>query len=116
MLVCNINKVFYTMALRCLTGTNYADIIVPRGIENSVAIDIIVEHIRQILKEKSKRHQEDLQKLEEEVEDEPISRNVIVIAESKQIKGMNTIIQNPATSDVDFIFYFDRMSTILVER
>lgn len=104
------------MACRYLTGTNHADIIVPRGIENGVAIDIIVEHIRQILKAKSKKHQEDLQKLGEEVEDEPISRNVMVLAETKQIKGMNTIIQNPATSDVDFIFYFDRMSTLLVER
>ena len=104
------------MARRYLTGVIYADIIVPRGIENGVAIDIIVEHIRQILKGKSKRHQEDLQKLGEEVEDEPISRNVMVLAETKQIKGMNTIIQNLATSDVDFIFYFDRMSTLLVER
>lgn len=99
-----------------MTGANCVDIIVPRGIENGVAIDIIVEHIRQILKAKSKKHQEDLQKLGEKVEDEPISRHVMVLAESKQIKGMNTIMQNPATIDVDFIFYFDRMSTLLVER
>ena len=100
-----------------MIGANYhLDIIVPRGIENSVAIDIIVEHIRQILKAKSKKHQADLQKLGEKVEDEPMSRNAMVLAESKQIKGMNTIIQNPATSDVDFIFYFDRMTTLLVER
>jgi uridine kinase len=69
-----------------------------------------------MLKEKSRQHQEALQKLGEEVEDEPISGNVMILAESQQIKGMNTIIQNPDTNDVDFIFYFDRMSTLLVER
>jgi uridine kinase len=69
-----------------------------------------------MLKEKSRQHQEALQKLGEEVEDEPISENVMILAESQQIKGMNTIIQNPDTNDVDFIFYFDRMSTLLVER
>ena len=94
----------------------YTDIIVPRGIENAVAIDIIVEHIQQILKEKSRKHREDLQKLGEKAEEEPISEKVMILAESKQIKGMNTIILDPATSDVDFIFYFDRMSTLLVEK
>lgn len=101
---------------RWLTQTIHADIIVPRGIENGVAIDIIVEHIRQILKEKSRKHQEDLQKLVETVEDEPISKNVTVLADSTQTRGMNTIIQDAATSNVDFIFYFDRMSTLLVGR
>jgi uridine kinase len=69
-----------------------------------------------MLREKSRQHQEALQRLGEDVEDEPIPENVMILAESQQIKGMNTIIQNPDTNDVDFIFYFDRMSTLLVER
>lgn len=77
---------------------------------------MIIQHIQQILKGKSKSHQEALQKLGENVEDEPISENVVILEGTKQIKGMSTIIQNTATSDVDFIFYFDRMSTLLIER
>ena len=92
------------------------DIIVPRGIENRVAIDMVVKHIQRTLKEKSRRHQEELKRLGKQVEDEPLSANVLLLKETPQILGMNTIIQNPTTNDVDFIFYFDRMATLLIER
>lgn len=93
-----------------------ADIIIPRGIENKVAIDIVVKHVQRLLQEKSRKHQDDLKRLGEQVEDEPLSPNVLVMEQTKQILGMSTIIQNPMTKTVDFIFYFDRLSTLLVER
>ena len=92
------------------------DIIVPRGIENRVAIDMVVKHIQRTLKEKSRRHQEELRRLGKQVEDEPLSSHVLLLKETPQILGMNTIIQNPMTNEVDFIFYFDRMATLLIER
>lgn len=95
---------------------NPADIIIPRGIENKVAIDIVVKHVQRLLQEKSRKHQDDLKRLGEQVEDEPLSPNVLVMEQTKQILGMSTIIQNPMTETVDFIFYFDRLSTLLVER
>ncbi|MCJ1345095.1 Uridine kinase [Peltigera leucophlebia] len=95
---------------------NKADIIIPRGIENKVAIDMVVKHVQRLLQEKSRKHQDDLKRLGEQVEDEPLSPNVLVMEQTKQILGMNTIIQNPMTETVDFIFYFDRLSTLLVER
>lgn len=95
---------------------NLADIIIPRGIENKVAIDIVVQHVQRLLQEKSRKHQDDLERLREQVEDEPLSPNVLVLEQTKQILGMNTIIQNPMTETIDFIFYFDRLSTLLVER
>ena len=96
--------------------TNQADIIVPRGIENKVAIDMVVQHVKMILVGKSKKHQEDLRRLGKEVEDEPLSENVLVLQETPQIRAMGTIIQNPFTPEVEFIFYFDRLATLLVER
>ena len=93
-----------------------ADIIVPRGIENRVAIDMVVQHIQQTLKDMSKRHQAELRRLGNQAEDEPLSDNVLLLKQSTQIVAMTTIIQNPATEDVDFIFYFDRISSVLVER
>ncbi|MCJ1374642.1 Uridine kinase [Loxospora ochrophaea] len=95
---------------------NISDIIVPRGIENKVAIDMVVKHIQRSLAEKSEKHRKELRDLGEQVEDEPLSRNVLLLEETRQLAGMNTIIQDPATEHVDFVFYFDRMSTLLVER
>lgn len=95
---------------------NPADIIVPRGVENKVAIDMVVKHVQRLLQEKSRKHQDDLKRLGEQVEDEPLSPNVLVMEQTKQILGMSTIIQNSMTETVDFIFYFDRLSALLVER
>ena len=92
------------------------DIIVPRGMQNRVAIDMIVRHIQRTLAEKSKMHREALHRLGQEVEDEPLSSNVLLVEQTKQFVGMSTILQNPATDDVDFVFYFDRTATFLIER
>ncbi|KAL8709970.1 MAG: hypothetical protein Q9220_005421 [cf. Caloplaca sp. 1 TL-2023] len=93
-----------------------ADIIVPRGIDNRVAIDMVVKHIQLLLVKKSRKHQEDLKRLGHQVEDEPLSANVLLLKQTKQIVAMNTILQSPSTDDVDFVFYFDRLTTLLVER
>lgn len=88
----------------------------PRGIENHVAINMVVRHIQRILKEKSERHQDALKELGKQVKDEPLSKNAVLLRQTDQIIGMSTIIQNPSTDDVDFIFYFDRLSALLIER
>ncbi|MCJ1239487.1 Uridine kinase [Varicellaria rhodocarpa] len=95
---------------------NVADIIVPRSIENRVAIDMVVKHIQRTLTEKSRKHQDELVRLGKQVEDEPLSPNVLLLSETPQIRGMNTILQSPTTSEVDFIFYFDRLATLLIEK
>ena len=88
----------------------------PRGIDNRVAIDMVVKHIQLLLVKKSRKHQDDLKRLGQQVEDEPLSPNVLLLNQTKQIVAMTTILQNPSTDDVDFIFYFDRLTTLLVER
>lgn len=84
--------------------------------QNRVAIDMIVKHIQRTLAEKSKVHQAELQSLRQEVKDEPLSSDILLLKQTKQIVGMCTIIQNPMTDAVDFNFYFDRLSSLLVER
>lgn len=91
-----------------------ADIIIPRGTDNKVAIDMVIHHIQRTLRKKSKRHQDELRRLGEEAEDEPLSSNIILLPSTPQIKGMSTILQNPSTDEVDFVFYFDRLSSLLV--
>ena len=38
----------------CLPTKKYADVILPRGADNLVAVDLIVQHIRDFLKSKSR--------------------------------------------------------------
>ncbi|KAJ6141608.1 Uridine kinase [Penicillium chermesinum] len=93
-----------------------SDIIIPRGIENKTAIDMVVKHIQRKLQEKSEHHTEELRKLGLIAADVELPRNVHVLPSTPQFLGMNTILQDPATEHVDFVFYFDRLSSILIER
>ncbi|KAI9857145.1 MAG: Uridine kinase [Vezdaea acicularis] len=93
-----------------------ADIIVPRGIENKVAIDMVVKHIQRTLREKSEKHSADLQRLGKGVVDEPLGEKVLLMKATPQLVGMSTILHNPNTGLENFIFYFDRLATLLIER
>jgi uridine kinase len=93
-----------------------ADIIVPRGVENRVAMAMVVQFIEQKLLEKSRHHRAALTRLELEAQSKPLSKKVIVLKETPQLKGMNTIIHDIDTSSEDFIFYFDRLAALLIEQ
>ncbi|MBA0567484.1 hypothetical protein Golob_012218 [Gossypium lobatum] len=77
-----------------LPTKKYADIIIPRGGDNHVAIDLIVQHIR------TKLGQHDLCK---------IYPNLYVIQSTFQIRGMHTLIRDSQTTKHDFVFYADRL-------
>ncbi|EGS22051.1 uridine kinase-like protein [Thermochaetoides thermophila DSM 1495] len=93
-----------------------ADIIVPRGVENHVAMAMVTQFIQQKLLEKSKHHRAALTRLEIGAHSEPMSKKVNVVKQSPQIRVMNTIVQNIDTSSEDFIFYFDRLTALLIEQ
>jgi uridine kinase len=80
----------------------YADVIIPwaRG-ENTVAIDLIVQHIR------TKLGQNDLRR---------IYPNLIVLPPNFQIRGMHTIIRSARCNRSDFVFYSDRLIRLVVEH
>ncbi|KAI1420984.1 uridine kinase [Xylaria sp. FL1777] len=95
---------------------NHADIIVPRGIENRVAMTMVTQYIERKLVEKSTHHRAALKSLEAGFESEPLSKHVVILQETPQLRGMNTLIQDLDTSSEDFIFYFDRFSCLLIEQ
>tara|TARA_B110000977_G_scaffold55053_2_gene75090 strand:- start:9671 stop:11275 length:1605 start_codon:yes stop_codon:yes gene_type:complete len=80
----------------------YADVIIPwaQG-ENTVAIDLIVQHIR------TKLGQNDLRR---------IYPNLIVLPPNFQIRGMHTIIRSAKCNRSDFVFYSDRLIRLVVEH
>ncbi|KAG8384961.1 hypothetical protein BUALT_Bualt04G0172600 [Buddleja alternifolia] len=84
-----------------LPSKKYADVIIPRGGDNHVAVDLIVQHIR------TKLGQHDLCK---------IYPNVNVIQSTFQIRGMHTLIRDRDISKHDFVFYSDRLIRLVVEH
>ncbi|CAI5528724.1 unnamed protein product [Closterium sp. Naga37s-1] len=84
-----------------LPSKKFADIIIPRGGDNHVAVNLIVQHIG------SKLGQHDLRK---------IYSNVHVIESTFQVRGMHTLIRNRDTKKHNFVFYADRLIRLLVEH
>jgi uridine kinase len=76
----------------------------------------VSDRIKKILNEKSEVHQLRLQRLGEVAEDYPLTENAIILAQKPQIVGINTLLMNPATSREDFIFYIDRIASVLIEQ
>lgn len=93
-----------------------ADVIVPRGMKNKVAIAMVVNQIRQLLEEKSARHSAALERLGKQVADEPFSPHIVVMDKKPQVEAMGSILRSVATEQVDFVFYLDRLSALLIER
>ncbi|KAL2473141.1 Uridine kinase-like protein 4 [Forsythia ovata] len=84
-----------------LPTKKYADIIIPRGGDNHVAIDLIVQHIW------TKLGQHDLCK---------VYPNLYVIQSTFQIRGMHTLVRDAQTTKHDFVFYSDRLIRLVVEH
>ncbi|XP_038718214.1 uridine kinase-like protein 1, chloroplastic isoform X1 [Tripterygium wilfordii] len=84
-----------------LPSKKYADVIIPRGGGNHVAVDLIVQHIH------TKLGLHDLCK---------IYPNVCVIQSTFQIRGMHTLIRDREISKHDFVFYSDRLIRLVVEH
>lgn len=84
-----------------LPTKRYADIIMPRGGENFVLIDMIIKHIA------LKIRQDDLRKL---------FSGLVVMADSFQTRGLHTIIRDKDASRDDIVFYSNRLMRLLVEE
>lgn len=77
---------------------------------------MVVQFIEQKLLEKSSHHRAALLQLEIEAQSEPLSKKVVILSPTTQLRAMDTIIRNIDTTSEDFIFYFDRLATLVVEQ
>ncbi|XP_077369585.1 uridine-cytidine kinase-like 1 isoform X3 [Festucalex cinctus] len=91
-----------------------ADIVVPRGGGNMVAIDLIVQHVHSQLEERKLRW--DMAALASAHQAQPLPQTLSVLESTPQVKGMHTIIRNKETSRDEFIFYSKRLMRLLIER
>ncbi|KAK7203003.1 uridine kinase family-domain-containing protein [Myxozyma melibiosi] len=98
-----------------------ADVVVPRGLDNTVAIDMLIRHVQRTLTVKSRQHLEQLSNLNGEIAgqndvDVCTLPNVRVLKQTNQVRGIHTILFNRATKRGDFIFYLERLMVLLIEE
>ncbi|XP_065185040.1 uridine-cytidine kinase-like 1 [Sycon ciliatum] len=91
----------------------YADIVVPRGAENLVALDLIVRHVRKQLNVRGFKLRS---KLRSTQCGEKLPDSVCVLESTNQVRGLHTIIRNQATRRDEFIFYSKRLMRLLLEK
>jgi len=102
----------------------FADIIVPRGGENEVAINLIVQHVQTQLDNRGFKVREKLAYVGVAAavngngkpgERPPLPDTLMVLPESAQIKGLHTFIRNRNTQRDEFIFYSGRLIRLVIE-
>ncbi|XP_032432091.1 uridine-cytidine kinase-like 1 isoform X4 [Xiphophorus hellerii] len=90
-----------------------ADLVVPRGGGNMVAIDLIVQHVHSQLEERELSVRAALASAHQA---QPLPQTLSVLESTPQVRGMHTIIRNKETSRDEFIFYSKRLMRLLIER
>uniref|UniRef100_A0A8C4QAH6 Uridine-cytidine kinase n=1 Tax=Eptatretus burgeri TaxID=7764 RepID=A0A8C4QAH6_EPTBU len=91
-----------------------ADIVVPRGGENDVALRLIVQHVHLQLEKRKLRW--DMAALASAHQAQPLPATLSVLESTPQVCGMHTIIRNKDTSRDEFIFYSKRLMRLLIEH
>ncbi|KAF2070488.1 hypothetical protein CYY_008186 [Polysphondylium violaceum] len=97
----------------------YADVVIPRGSDNVVAIELLTQHIRLKLKERGFEPENNTQSLESDdllLKSSTVPQNVHIMKETNQIKAMQSILRNKKTTVGDFVFYSDRLCSLLIEE
>ncbi|XP_033860261.1 uridine-cytidine kinase-like 1 isoform X2 [Acipenser ruthenus] len=90
-----------------------ADIVVPRGGENFVALDLIVQHVHSQLE---KREITVRAALATAHQGQPLPKTLSVMESTPQVRGLHTIIRNKETNRDEFIFYSKRLMRLLIEH
>ncbi|CAG9818826.1 unnamed protein product [Phaedon cochleariae] len=93
---------------------SHADIIVPRGGENEVAIQLIVQHVQSQLQLRGLKLREELAQAFASNK-QPRPDSIKLLPTTPQIRGLHTFIRNKETSRDEFIFYSKRLIRLVIE-
>ncbi|KAH7976146.1 hypothetical protein HPB52_009333 [Rhipicephalus sanguineus] len=90
----------------------HADLIVPRGGDNHIAINLIVQHVHTQLVSRGLKLRS---KMAESHTDQPLPASLHLLPQTPQLRGIHTFIRNRATQRDEFIFYSKRLMRLLME-
>lgn len=94
-----------------------ADLVIPRGLDNTTAIDLLIQHIKKQLASKSQLHIQRLEALGHNFTFKASEcKNLHILPTTPHTRGIHSMILSSATDRTDFIFYFDRIANLLIER
>lgn len=93
-----------------------ADLVIPRGLDNKNAIDLLIQHVKKQLATKSKLHIKHLESLGHNATLNVFENSHLhILPTTPHTKGIHSMILSSSTSRTDFIFYFDRIAHLLIE-
>ncbi|KAI6125082.1 armadillo beta-catenin plakoglobin [Pisolithus croceorrhizus] len=103
-----------------LPTAQHADIIVP-GSNNAVAIQLITTHIRSQMNERARHFRRNISyrpvdKCLNSPSGNPEDSTLILLPQTPQLQGIYTVLRDEKTSRQDFIFFVDRLATLLIEK
>ncbi|XP_050538474.1 uridine-cytidine kinase-like 1 isoform X2 [Daktulosphaira vitifoliae] len=90
----------------------HADIIVPRGGDNTVAIELIVRHVHKQLLARGFKLRETLAM---SYVGQPLPSSIHLLPATPQTQGLHTFIRNKDTPKDEFIFYSKRLIRLVIE-
>ncbi|XP_055594259.1 uridine-cytidine kinase-like 1 isoform X2 [Uranotaenia lowii] len=90
----------------------HADIIVPRGSSNLVAIQLVVQHVHTQLQLRGFKLRE---ALAQSYIGQPMPESLKLLPTTPQVKGLHTFIRNAGTLRDEFIFYSKRLIRLVLE-
>ncbi|QEU59061.1 Urk1 [Kluyveromyces lactis] len=91
-----------------------ADAIIPSMSDNSIATEMLLNHIQSKLQLKSQQHLAELQKLESYAVSIDSLNTIHKLRQTNQVKALQTMLLDKSISRDDWVFYFDRLATILL--
>ncbi|CCE79948.1 Piso0_003041 [Millerozyma farinosa CBS 7064] len=96
---------------------NAADLVIPRGLDNTIAIDLMIKHIQKQLAMKSQQHLLMLKNLriysDFDIKEYP---NAQLLPVNNQTRVLFSSLFCKETNRPDFVFTFDRLATLIIER
>ncbi|KAJ2449549.1 Uridine kinase [Coemansia sp. RSA 2336] len=100
---------------------NNADIIIPRGLDNDVAIELVIQHIKRQLDQRTavmmrpalvNRFSSDA----DARADCMLPQLLMLLPQTNQVRAIQTILRDRTTPREDFVFYADRLSRLVIEH
>ncbi|KAL2314263.1 Uridine kinase [Schizosaccharomyces pombe] len=94
---------------------SYTDLIVPRGRDNKLAIDMVINFIRRTLSIQSETHVKNIDSLQQIVPTIPhLPLNLVQLKITPEISAIRTILINKNTHPDDLQFFLSRIGTMLM--
>ncbi|EFA76807.1 uridine kinase [Heterostelium album PN500] len=98
-----------------LPTKKHADVIIPRGSDNIVAIDLLTQHIRLKLKDRGYTPQKPINIVEGVTKDN-LPKNIHILPPTNQVRALLSILRNKNTDVGNFVFYSDRLVNMIIEE